>query len=849
MFDVIINEHRFIWSSVVQIHSDNPLHWIIDTAPFVLGLMGYIIGTHRRRLEVYTKGLEQRISDRTHDLQVKQAELEIRESELSEFLNSAPVMMWMTDPSGRSVKFNNAILEFTGEHFNHQRNDWTGEGVHPDDYNACKNIYRSSFATRQAFEHQFRRKNKEGHYRWIEELGMPRFDSEHNYSGHTGICLDITDRKQFEDSIQKLNQELKSAKDRAEQANRAKSEFLANMSHEIRTPMNGVLGMAELLLGNKLTEKQRHFTETIRRSGQALLIIINDILDLSKIEAGKLELDSIAFDLCDNIEDCMDMFTEKAHAKGLELICDIPKSIPVLLQGDPSRLRQIIVNLVGNALKFTENGEVALRISNLEADDNTNYLRFEIIDTGIGMNPQTQNKIFDSFCQADTSTTRRYSGTGLGLTISSQLVALMDGEIGVASELGQGSTFWFTARFAKSVSTHDEIKTSLQSLGDFRTLIVDDNTTNRDVLDNQLLGWEVPHDCAEDGYQALIMLRKAVMEDYPYQLAILDYNMPGMNGLQLAQAIKSEDAISKIRLVMLSSVYENDAKEWQRSGILNYVTKPVRQSNLYNVLLETMGRVDISDDSAEIECIGKSSETSFNAKILVAEDSIVNQEVACEMLEQLGCRTDIVINGHEAVAAISAGCFDLVFMDCQMPLMDGYEATRILREKEKSSADRQIIVALTANAMEGDRKTCLDAGMDDYLAKPFAFEQLTGILNRWLPDRCKNNAGTVTEKVESNPVLKQSLPNATMPNTSYVNDNVTEMTLDRKLIQRLKINDKPNQLSFFEKLTAIFVEDSQKNVRDLIDAISGAHTEKSGKVAHLLMSSSANVGAVGFATL
>ena len=847
VFDLLLNKLEFAWSNLWFIHDRNQLHWIIDSAPFVLGLMGYIVGIHRYRLVQYAEGLEKTVADRTQQLQNKQAELEMSERELFEFVNSAPAMMWMTDDTGRATTFNEALLSFTGHSLEHELNDeWNGESIHPEDRADCVIMYRSSLRQHTPFEHEYRWKNNAGEYRWVSEVGIPRFNFDKKYTGHTGICIDITERKKSEDAVRELNCELQSAKERAEHANHAKSEFLANMSHEIRTPMNGVLGMAELLLDFSLTDKQRHFVETIQRSGQALLTIINDILDLSKIEAGKLELDSMDFDLRENIEDCMDILAQRAHIKGLELICDIPGDTPVFLRGDPWRLRQIIINLTGNAVKFTDCGEVALRVSTVEEGVKEACLRFEISDTGIGMSAENTERIFDSFTQADNSTTRQYGGTGLGLTISRQLVGLMGGQIGVESVLGQGSTFWFTVRLPRSSERSQQHQIDLNPLSGLRVLVVDDNATNREVVSNQLAGHGIIQSSVDSGAKALQELRAAVNQQRAFDIVILDYHMPGMDGVQLAREIKNDPSLESTILVMLSSVYDKDPQERRDAGVCRYLTKPVRKFSLWNMLLEAIqcdqqcGAPSNEDESTD------PSSFQFDANILIAEDSLVNQEVAREMLSKLGCRIDIASNGEEALLAIAKSRYDLVFMDVQMPFKDGLEATRIIRQEEKEGLHLPI-VALTANAMEGDKTPCLDAGMDDYLAKPFEHSQLVGMMERWLPEHCKkiitlkSEPDKLTEENSNVEVCRQEIVELLSTNSREI--------LDNQVVARLLDGEIPDESSFFFRLISLFLEDAKNHSHDLHNAVQNDDLESARKAAHSLKSSSANIGSIGFSEL
>ena len=623
---------------------------------------------------------------------------------------------------------------------------------------------------------------------------------------------EVAERFRVEEELKQQAADLEEARLTAEAAGKAKGEFLATMSHEIRTPINGILGMTELLLHTTLTDKQAHFAQSARRSGEALLGIINDILDFSKIEAGKLELEKVPFDLRELVDDMGQLFAESAQSKGLELICSLPQASHTAFMGDVGRMRQILTNLFGNSIKFTEAGEVALRVTTSIEEEDSAIVTFEVIDTGIGIDEMGREKIFKSFEQADASTTRRYGGTGLGLAISKQLAELMGGEIGVNSVTNEGSTFWLQLKLEKRRALESNQVMS-RRVGMLKVLAVDDNPSNRDILDNQLEGWGIEHVVIESPRQALQTLREAALEEVPFDAVLLDMHMPEMDGLELAHAIKLIPSLAPTRLIMLSSALHDNEGERRQAGIELHLSKPIRQNDLYNALLTL---VSADPFTSNVSKPAPDTGPRLSGRVLAAEDNAVNQEMVRGSLSLLGLESQIVDNGEAALEAWTEGGFDLILMDCRMPHMDGFVACETIRKREASAGrgEHIPIVALTANALSGDRERCLAAGMDDYLSKPFTIEQLRQRLEVWLNGEEQKD------------------------------DGPSEVILDQGALDTLRKLDQGSNSNVLEKVISLFIETSAELVDKLRTGAATGNAVEIENAAHTLKTSGANVGAM-----
>jgi PAS domain S-box-containing protein len=697
--------------------------------------------------------LEARVNERTQELQEEVNERVRAEDALYEerrvmraLIDNVPDFMYVKDLNSRYLVVNASLARALGAKSPAEALQKTVFDFYPKE---LADLYfqddQEVVRTKQAlFNREEECRNEKGEKIFLLTTKVPLIGSNGEPTGIAGIGRDITERHE-------AAREMERAREAAEAASRAKSEFLANMSHEIRTPLNGVMGMTDLALDTELTPEQREYLETVKMSSDSLLTVINDILDFSKIEAGKIDLETTDFHVRDCLEAALKTLALRGDEKGLELLCEIAPEVPELVQGDTSRLRQILINLVGNAIKFTDEGEVAVKVR-LEAEDgDSRILRFTVSDTGIGIPLEKQKSIFDPFSQADSSTTRKYGGTGLGLTISTRLVNMMGGKIWLESQVGKGAQFHFTVRF-KSSEKKARVGTIAppEILRGVKVLVVDDNPTNRRIIEGMLKRWEMKSKCVETGEDALAELSAGRDAAAPYALILTDMHMPGMDGFTLIERIRQTPELATATIMMLTSAgHRGDGDRCKELGVSAYLLKPIRQSELREAIARVLGA---HAQAGAIPLVTRYSlqdarNPSDVLRILLAEDNLVNQRLATRLLEKRGHRVVVAANGREALEALEKASYDLVLMDVQMPEMDGMEATVRIREKEKLTGGHQPVVALTAHAMKGDQELCLAAGMDGYLTKPIRQQELDELLEKYT--RAAASAPAVPVRAES----------------------------------------------------------------------------------------------------
>ncbi|MEI6279555.1 MAG: response regulator [Verrucomicrobiae bacterium] len=676
-------------------------------------------------------------------------------------------------------------------------------------------FYRDLWATitsGKIWKGQFHNRRKDGSLYWESATISPVLNNRGEIVHFIAVKEDITELKILEVRLRR-------AFERAEAANRAKSEFLANMSHEIRTPMNGVIGMTDLLLDTEQTPEQREYAEAIHACGSSLLTLINDILDFSKVEAGQLALEILDFDIRTTVEDAIEIVAVKAQEKSLDVVCMIAEEVPEFLRGDPGRLRQILLNLVGNAIKFTQQGGVTVHVEHVAETETSATLRFRVTDTGIGIPKEKQKFIFTKFIQADLSTTREFGGTGLGLAISRQLIHLLQGEISVTSEEGKGSEFTFTATFQRPVAGTIKPPPVEADLSGVKVLVADDFKTNRVLMTKLLQSWGCRSDEAADAASAIALLKRAAHEGDPFAAVLLDMNMPVMDGAELGRLIKADDEIKSARLVMLTSLGKRgDAERLAGVGFSGYLPKPIRPALLRKCLSLVLGRQEATGSDQELITRHTVAETRRRLRILVAEDNTTNRIIAVKTLEKLGHVAEAVGNGREAVESLRRMPYDLVFMDCQMPVMDGFAATRKIRDPVAGVRNPDVpIIALTAHAMKGDRARCFEAGMNDYVSKPTNARDLAAAI-----ERC----------------LARSRRGEAPPRPTTDGDENHPRDFDREGFRERTMGDR----SFAAEIAASFFAETPGIIDQLAAAISAGDAASAGRFAHNLKGSSAGMG-------
>ena len=745
---------------------------------------------------------------------------------LATIVEQSSEAIWTKDLSGVITSWNAGATVMLG----YSQSIAVGRQLGIDEPDAARDaVHMSRLAAGERFAYDTKARTESGAQIDLQVATAPLMNETNECMGTIAVARDITQNKRAEEA-------LRQARGAAEAANHAKSSFLARMSHEIRTPMNGVLGMTELLLETGLSSVQRKYAETVQSSGKNLLAIINDVLDFSKIEAGKLELEAVDLDLRQSLEDIVDLLAERAHAKGLELACRIPSDLNTHVVGDPLRLGQILTNLAGNAIKFTQKGAVVISVTPVQQTDAKVTVRFEVTDTGQGISREAQLRIFDEFSQADGSTTRKFGGSGLGLAISRQLVEMMGGILQVKSAVGEGSTFYFSCEFDKQQHaalnpSHAKLTGSLTGL---RTLILESSSVGRGILHSQVCNWGMHIRVADTPEHGIELMRQATLSKQPFDLAVIDLGFSGTDTLELARAIKADETISSVRLVMLTPVGNHTIiKAARAAGINACLVKPVRQSDLYENLVNVISteKPHAIDVALSVVDIAMAPLAGSRGKILLVEDNLVNQAVALGMLQKLqGYDVVVANNGNEALDDFKQSAFDVILMDCHMPELDGFEATMEIRRLEQTSTRKRIpIIALTANAMAQDRQDCLNAGMDDHLAKPLSRLQMQEMLDRWMPVAGQTQPSSLTGSPLASP------------------DDID--VIDKQVLSQLRELQHADDPDLLNRVITIYLAESPKIIAKMKQAVQQGSLIETERMSHSLKSSSANVGATALAAL